>query len=83
MLYNFALENVITKVQVNQDGLKLNVTHQFIVHSDDFNIVGRSVHTIKKSTEALVVTSKGNGLEVNVDKCSYTVMSPDQETGRS
>jgi hypothetical protein len=53
LLYNFALENAITKVQVNQDGLKLNVTHQFLFHADDFNILGRSVHTIKKSETGL------------------------------
>jgi hypothetical protein len=30
-------------------------------------ILGRSIHTIKKNTEALVVTSKETGLEVNAD----------------
>jgi hypothetical protein len=30
--------------------------------------MGRSVHAIKKYTEALVVASKGIGLEVNADK---------------
>jgi hypothetical protein len=60
--------------------LKLNVTHHLIVHADNFNISGRSVHSIKKNTEALVFASKETGLEVNADK--YTVMSPDQNTGR-
>jgi len=62
--------------------LKLNVTHQLLVHANDFNILGRSVHTIK-NTEALVVASKESGLEVNADKSKYTVMSPDQNTGRN
>jgi hypothetical protein len=37
-------------------------------HANDTNILGRSVHTIKKNTEALVIASKENGLEVNADK---------------
>jgi hypothetical protein len=37
-------------------------------HANDANIMGRDVHTIKKNTEALVIASKGIGLEVNADK---------------
>jgi len=39
------------------------------------NILGRSIHTIKKNAEALVVASKETGLEVNGDQTKYTVMS--------
>jgi hypothetical protein len=36
-------------------------------------------HTLfKNNTEALVVASKGIGLEVNADKTKYMVMSGDQ-----
>jgi hypothetical protein len=45
--------------------------------------LSRSAHTIKKNTEALVVASKETGLEVNVDKTNYMVMSQDQDTERS
>jgi hypothetical protein len=47
MLFNFALEYAIRRVQVNQDGLKLNGTHQLVVY-DDVNILGGSVHTIQE-----------------------------------
>ena len=80
-LFNFSLPYFITRVQVNQDGLKLKVTHQPLVYADDFNILGGSVHTVKKNTEALLVGSKEIGLEVNADKIKY--MSRDQNAGRS
>jgi len=57
------------------DGTKLNGTHQLVVYADDVNILGESVCTIKKNSEALVMTSKKIGLEVNVDKTRYMVMS--------
>jgi hypothetical protein len=50
LLFNFALEYVIRIVQINQDGLKLNGTHQLLVYADDINILGGSVHTLKKHT---------------------------------
>jgi hypothetical protein len=39
-------------------------------YADDVNILGRSVHTIKKNTGALVVASEEIGLEVNAEKLS-------------
>ena len=73
LLFNFALEYAIRRVQVNQDGLKLNGTHQLLAHADDVNILGGSVHMVKKNAEALVVATKEIGLEVNVDKTKYMI----------
>ena len=80
---HFALEYAIRRVQVNQDGLKLNGTHQLLVYANDVNILGGSVHTIKEIVGALVVASKETELEVNADKTKYMVMSWDQNAGRS
>jgi hypothetical protein len=68
LLFNFALEYAIRRVQATQEGLKLHGTHQLLVYADDINILAESVHAIKKNTEALVVASKEIGLEVNVEK---------------
>jgi hypothetical protein len=65
LLFNFALECAIRRVQVNQDGLKLNGTHQLLAYADDVNILRGSVHTVKKNAEALVAATKENGLEVS------------------
>ena len=83
LFFNFALEYAIRRVQVNQDGLKLNGTHQFLVYADDVNVLGGSIHTVKENVEALIVTSKETGLEVNADKTKYTVMSRDHNAGQS
>ena len=68
---------------MKQDGLKLNDTHQLLVYADYVNILGGSVHTVKKNAEALVAATKEIGLEVNADKIKYMVMSRDQNAGRS
>ena len=70
LLFNFVLECSIRRVQVNEDGLKLNGTHQLMVYADDVNIFGGSVHTIKENTKSLVITSKEIGLEELLIKLS-------------
>jgi len=64
LLFNFALWYAIKRVQINQDGLKLNSTFQLLVYGDYVNILGRSVPTIQKNTETLVVACKEIGLQV-------------------
>jgi len=77
LLFSYALEYAIRRVQVNQDGWKLNGTHQLLVYAD-VNILCEGVHTIKEKAEVLIVSIKENGLEVNADKFKYIVMSVDQ-----
>ena len=80
MLFNFALEYAIRRVQLYGDGLKLNGTHQLLAYADDINILGGSIHTLKENenAEALVAATREIGLEVSVDKTKYMVMSRDQ-----
>jgi len=84
LLFNFALEYAIRRVQVKQDGLKLNGTHQLLAYADDVNILGGSVYTrtVKKNAEALVAATKENGLEVNAHKTKYMTVFRDQNPGR-
>jgi len=82
LLFNFALEYAIRRVQVNQDGLKLNGTHQLLAYADEVNKLGGSIHTLKENAEALVATTREIGLEVSADKTKYMVMVRDQNAGR-
>jgi len=65
MRFNFALEYAIGRVQVNQDGLKLNGTHQLLAYA---NILGGSIHILKENAEALIDATRVIGLEVSADK---------------
>jgi len=57
--------------------LKLNGTHQLLIYADDVNILGGSIHTVKKNVVAITKV----GLEVYADETNYMVMSQDQNAG--
>jgi hypothetical protein len=85
LLFNFALEYAIRKVQENQVGLKLNGTHQLLAYADDANLLRDNTDTTKKNTETLIDASKEVGLEINVEKTKtkYMLSSHHQNVGRN
>jgi hypothetical protein len=65
LIFNFALEYAIRKIQKNQVGLKSNGTHQRLVYANDVNLLR---DTITKNTETLINAGKEVGLGVNAEK---------------
>jgi hypothetical protein len=83
LLFNFALEYAIRNVQEYQAGLKLTGTHQLLAYADYVNLLGDDKNTVNKNTQTLIDASKEVGLEVNVEKTKYILVSRDQNAGQT
>jgi hypothetical protein len=54
-----------------------------LAYADDVNLLGDNIDTINKNTQTLIDVSKEVGLEVNVEKTKYMLVSRNQNSGQN
>jgi hypothetical protein len=60
-------------------GMKLNL----LAYADDVNLLRDNIDTTKKNTETLIDASEEVGLEINVEKNKYMLLSRQQNVGQN
>jgi hypothetical protein len=79
LLFNFALQYAIRKIQENQVGLKLNRTHQLMAYADDVHLLGDNTDTKNKRHKHRGLSPTANYIDVRADSsllpvAEYTVL---------
>jgi hypothetical protein len=54
-----------------------------LAYADDLNLLGDSIDATKKNTESLLDASMEVGLEINVEKTKYMLLSLHQNAGQN
>ena len=70
LIFNFALEYAIRKVQETKLGLDMNGTHQILAYADDVNLIDDNIRTIERNADVMLVRDACN-LAVNTGKTKY------------
>jgi hypothetical protein len=61
----------------------LNGTYHLLAYADDVNLLGDNKDTIRRNKETLIDASKEVGLEINVEKTKYILLSRHQNAGQN
>ena len=78
LLFNFALEYAIRRVQENRIGLDKNGKYQLLVYADEVNMLREHLQNVRGNREILIKANKDIGLEVNSEKTKYMITSRQQ-----
>ena len=55
LLFNFALEYAIRKLQETRLGLDMNGSHQVLAYADDVNLISDDIRTIERNAVVLLM----------------------------
>jgi hypothetical protein len=83
LFFNFVLEYAIRQVKENKVGMELIGTLQLLVYNDDVKLLGDNTDTIKNNRESLIDARKKVGLEADVEKIKYMLLSRHKNSGRN
>jgi hypothetical protein len=53
-----------------------------LIYTDEVNLLGDNIDTLKKNTKTLIDSSKEVDLEVNAEKAKYTLLSCHRNAGQ-
>ena len=59
LLFNFALEYAIRKVQETNLGLDMYDTHQVLAYADDVDLIGDDIRTIERNADVFFKCLQG------------------------
>jgi sorting nexin-29 len=68
ILFNLALETVITDSEIETKGTIYNKSTQILAYADDIVVVGRSTYALKETMKKLMKAAQVIGLTVNMQK---------------
>jgi hypothetical protein len=58
-------------------------THQLLAYTDDVNLLGVNIDTIKKNTKAVIYASEEVRVEINIEETKYILLSRSQNAGQN
>jgi hypothetical protein len=64
-------------------GLKSNGKHHLLTYTDDVNLQEDNMHTKKRNTKTLIDASMEDGIEINIGKTKYMLLSYHQNAGQN
>jgi hypothetical protein len=81
--FKFPLQYTIGKIQEEEEKLKLNGTHHFVVYADDVNVQGENINVINKNTGGVLEVGSEVHATVKLEKNKNEFMSRHRAAGQN